>query len=186
MKHYINSRSEFTGGNRAAAFVPFGFDYPDTWRLSSGADTSDQNNYVELIHAMQIQGDSKNVEQIAVGAFRSKGGNPAAVSPEAVAQFIEQVEEKIRPGFINYRRVSQGPTRVNGYNGYDYRSEGTQDDDGQTVQIYVRCLALTPGTGQNGVFILMVSSSYVPDMHSANDVGVKGGTGVFLNSFRFQ
>src|SRR5207245_7182734 len=95
------------------------------------------------------------------------------------AEFARTVHE--------YRKVSQGETKVGVYNGYELRFAGVSRNTAKgDIKIWGRVVFLPPPDGgKNGVTLLMLATSLAPELKSVNDVGVKGELPMMLESFRF-
>jgi hypothetical protein len=91
-------------------------------------------------------------------------------------------------GFPEYRKVSEGPTKVNSLDGYEFRfvsvSKGTEKGD---IELWGRVIFLPPGVSgeQAGATLILLATSLAPELSGVDDVGVKGEMPVILESFRF-
>ena len=97
------------------------------------------------------------------------------------------MSKQLASGFPEYRKVSEGPTRVGAYDGYEFHFEGMSRDTAKgDVKIWGRVVFLPPPSGGNtGVTLLMLTTSLAPELTSIDDVGVKGELPMVLESFRF-
>jgi hypothetical protein len=90
--------------------------------------------------------------------------------------------------FPEYHKVSEGPTKINSMDAYEFRfeslSKGTEKGD---IQVWGRVVFLPSGTpGQTtGATLIMLATSLAPELSGVNDVGAKGQSPVILDSFRF-
>ena len=88
----------------------------------------------------------------------------------------------------DYRKVSEGPTKVNSLQGYEFRweglSKGTERGD---IQLWGRVIFLPTGNQRDsaGATLTMLTTSLAPELSSVEDVGEKGEGPVILDSFRF-
>ena len=91
-------------------------------------------------------------------------------------------------GFPEYQKVSEGPTKINSLDGYEFRftsvSKGTEKGD---INLWGRVVFLPTGVegDQNGATIIMLATSLAPELSGVQDVGEKGQMPVILESFRF-
>ncbi len=91
-------------------------------------------------------------------------------------------------GFPGYRKVSEGPTKINNLDGYEFRfvsvSKGTEKGD---INLWGRVVFLPTGVSgdQTGATLIMLATSLAPELSGVEDVGEKGEMPVILESFRF-
>jgi hypothetical protein len=87
-----------------------------------------------------------------------------------------------------YRKVSEGPTKVNSMDAYEFRwdglSKGTEKGD---LRLWGRVIFLPTGNNgdSNGAILSMFTTSLAPELSSVEDVGERGEAKVILDSFRF-
>ncbi len=102
---------------------------------------------------------------------------------------MEVLSKTLGSNFPEYRKVSEGPTKVNSLDGYEFRfvsvSKGTEKGD---IQIWGRVIFLPTGVAgeQAGATLIMLATSLAPELSGVEDVGVKGQMPVILESFRFE
>ena len=93
--------------------------------------------------------------------------------------------KKVLPG---YRKVSEGPTKINSLDAYEFRyvglSKGTERGD---LQLWGRVVFVPTGKAgdTNGAVLTMFTTSLAPELSSIEDVGSRGEMPVILDSFRF-
>ncbi|MDQ1729045.1 MAG: hypothetical protein QOD33_1170, partial [Pyrinomonadaceae bacterium] len=89
--------------------------------------------------------------------------------------------------FPGYRKVSEGPTRVNSLDGYEFRFvSSSADSENGDLQLWGRVIFLPSGTaGANGATLVMLATSRAPELSGVEDLGVKGELPLILDSFRF-
>ena len=117
----------------------------------------------------------------------SVGTRPRERLRSCSSSLAENLSKQLSTGFPEYRKVSEGPTRVGAYDGYEFRFEGMSRDTAKgDVNIWGRVVFLPPPSGGNtGVTLLMLTTSLAPELKSIDDVGVKGELPMVLESFRF-
>ncbi len=104
--------------------------------------------------------------------------------PQRVKEFSNSLA-KIIP---DYRKVSEGPTKVNSMDGYEFRweglSKGTERGD---LKLWGRVIFLPTGKegDTTGATLSMLCTSLAPELSSVEDVGERGEAPVILESFRF-
>ena len=176
LAHYENTREGRTG-NLAENYVDFSFDYPKTWTIRT-ADP-DNINYVTAERSV----DEKTYENLNVGYF-----SPAPTDEQNQAlyrQVLGQIEGQFSQQFRDFRKVTDGPTRVGSYDGYNALYDGWVERNGQRIDVFVRAIFIPNPGGGNGVSMMMIGTSFNPDLKEANDLGTKGELPVLLESFRF-
>lgn len=101
---------------------------------------------------------------------------------------VEEYSAALAKAFDEYRKVSEGPTKVNSLDGYEFRwegvSKGTEKGD---IQLWGRVIFLPTGTDGDtaGATLSMLSTSLAPELSSAEDIGQKGEATVILDTFKF-
>ena len=125
-------------------------------------------------------------ENFAVRYYDSKGTYEADLPdlPKQVEDFSASLK-KVIPG---YQKVSEGPTKINSLDGYEFRwvglSKGTERGD---LQLWGRVVFVPTGKAgdTNGAVLTMFTTSLAPELSSIEDVGSRGEMPVILDSFRF-
>jgi hypothetical protein len=164
---YVNSRAGFTG-KLSDNYVDFSFDYPSAWTR-----VTDSSNFVKV----EKKAGSDTVENFAVGWV----SGPASMLP----QFAEQLSEQTSRGFPQYKKVSEGETKIGPYDGYEFRFSSHMSTAEGEADIWGRIVLLPSDGGRKGAALVMLASSRSPDVHGPEDVGEKGELPTILNSFRF-
>ena len=106
-------------------------------------------------------------ENFAVGWYTSKGTYEADLP--TFPQLVELLSANLSRGFPEYRKVSEGPTKINSMDGYEFRfvslSKGTEKGD---IQVWGRVVFLPTGNeGQTaGATLIMLATSLAPDIRS--------------------
>lgn len=112
-------------------------------------------------------------------------GDPA-VDARLWPQLVTQSAQGMSRGIPNFRVVDQGPTTVGGTSAYQLRFTGRVDQaGGQGLDVWGRAI-IVPGTGgaRRGAYLILLATSASQEVRSLDDVGVRGGLPVILNSFR--
>jgi hypothetical protein len=174
-KQYVNSRQGRTG-NLAQNFVDFSFDYPDNWEI----DPNPAPNFVRVERKLDA-GDDGNFtqENFAVGWVSATG---TALDKQLMPQLATQFNTQFAAQFPNYKKVSEGETKIGAYDGYEFRFTAEKNN----VEFWGRVAMLAPPAGQKkGVALVMIASDRAPELTGVEDVGEKGELPVILESFRF-
>jgi hypothetical protein len=179
---FANSTTNLDG-KLAEHYIEFTFYYPETWLTDKRAGVTGASNFVKVERRLPPDFTQEN---FAVGWYRSKG-NFEADSP-TFPNLVEQLGTSLAKIFPEYRKVSEGPTKVNSLDGYEFRfvslSKGTEKGD---LQLWGRVIFLPTGVeGQTaGATLIMLATSLAPELSGVEDVGVKGEMPVILDSFKF-
>lgn len=163
-------------------YADFSFYYPRSWELDTKAGGEGSSNFVKVERKLPPDFTQEN---FAVGYYESNGTVEAdrPVYPSLVRSF----DSKLSAAFPEYRKVSEGETKINSISGYEFRfqsvSRGTEKGD---ITIWGRVVFLPPGTegDKRGVTLLMLATSVAPELTSIDDVGVRGELPVILNTFK--
>ncbi|MEK6281769.1 MAG: hypothetical protein AABN95_15555 [Acidobacteriota bacterium] len=179
---FANSNSNLDG-KLAEHYFDFSFYYPNSWQTDQKAGTPGASNFVKVERRLPPDFTQEN---FAVGWYTSRGTYEADES--TFPQLVEILGASLAKGFPEYRKVSEGPTKVNSLDGYEFRfvsvSKGTEKGD---IDLWGRVIFLPPGVSgeQAGATLILLATSLAPELSGVDDVGVKGETPVILESFRF-
>jgi hypothetical protein len=179
---FTNSQANLDG-KLAEHYFDFSFYYPKAWTADPRAGVPGANNFAKVERMLPPDFTQEN---FAVGWYTSKGTFEA--DKPTFPQLVEILGSSLAKGFPDYRKVSEGPTKVNSLDGYEFRfvsvSKGTEKGD---IQLWGRVVFLPPGTQgeQTGATLIMLATSLAPELNGIDDVGAKGEMPVILESFRF-
>jgi hypothetical protein len=179
---FVNSKDNLDG-KLAEHYLDFSFYYPSSWEPDAKAGVPGASNFAKVERRLPPDFTQEN---FAVGWYTSKGTFEADRS--AFPQLTEIFSQNLARTFPEYRKVSEGPTKINSLDGYEFRfvsgSKGTEKGD---LQLWGRVVFLPTGEeGQaTGATLIMLSTSLAPELSGVSDVGEKGEMPVILQSFRF-
>lgn len=179
---FANSK-ENLDGKLAEHYINFSFYYPKSWEKDPRAGVTGASNFVKVERRLPPDFTQEN---FAVGWYTSKGSYEAD-SP-TFPQLVELLGESLSKNFPEYRKVSEGPTKINSLDGYEFRfvslSKGTEKGD---IQVWGRVVFVPTGvSGESaGATLIMLATSLAPELSGVEDVGAKGEMPVILESFRF-
>lgn len=179
---FANSK-ENLDGKLAEHYVDFSFYYPSTWAVDPKAGVPGASNFAKVERRLPPDFTQEN---FAVGWYTSKGTFEA--DEPTFPQLVELLGESLAKPFPEYRKVSEGPTKINSLDGYEFRfvsvSRGTEKGD---IQLWGRVVFLPSGVAgnQTGATLIMLATSLAPELTGIKDVGSKGEIPVILDSFRF-
>jgi hypothetical protein len=174
-KQYVNSRVG-RSGKLADNFVDFSFYYPDGWEI----DDDPAPNFVRVERKM-VDDDGGNFtqENFAVGWVSATG---TALDKQLMPKLAAQFNTQFAAQFPNYKKVSEGETKIGPYEGYEFRFTAEKNE----VNFWGRVAMLPPPSGQTkGVALVMIASDRAPELTGVEEVGEKGELPVILESFRF-
>jgi hypothetical protein len=103
-------------------------------------------------------------------------------------KLVEQKSNSLAKQIPEYKKVSEGPTKVNSMQGYEFRWEGlSKGTDRGDLKLWGRVIFLPTGTeGEStGATLTMLTTSLAGELSSVEDVGSQGQMPVILDSFRF-
>ncbi len=179
---FTNSQEKLDG-KLAEHYLDFSFYYPNTWEVDPKAGVPGASNFAKVERRLPPDFMQEN---FAVGWYTSKG--TFAADEPTFPQLVELLGASLAKGFPEYRKVSEGPTKINSLDAYEFRfvsvSRGTEKGD---IQLW-GCVVFVPtgvtGT-QTGATLVMLATSLAPELSGVKDVGIKGEIPVILDSFRF-
>lgn len=170
-------------GKLAEHYLDFSFYYPDNWTVDPKAGVSGASNFAKVERRLPPDFTQEN---FAVGWYTSKG--TVAADESTFPQLVQVLGSSLANSFPGYRKVSEGPTKVNTLDGYEFRfvsvSKGSEKGD---IQVWGRVIFLPTGVSGNetGATLVMLTTSLAPELSGVEDVGEKGQMPVILESFRF-
>ncbi len=179
---FANSSSNLEG-KLAEHYIDFSFYYPNTWQTDPKAGVPGASNFVKVERRLPPDFTQEN---FGVGWYTSKGTFEADES--TFPQLVEILGASLARGFPEYRKVSEGPTKINSLDAYEFRfvsvSKGTEKGD---IDLWGRVIFLPPGVSgeQTGATLILLATSLAPELSGVDDVGEKGEMPVILESFRF-
>ena len=175
--------SDNLDGKLAEHYFDFSFYYPESWERDPKSGVPGASNFVGVNRNL-----SKDFPQetFAVSWYTSTGTFVGDLPsyPERVEEYSNSLAKRIP----EYKKVSEGPTKINSMQGYEFRweglSRGTEHGD---LQLWGRVVFLPTGTEGDtaGATLTMLGTSLAGELSSVEDVGEKGQSPVILESFRF-
>ncbi|HKO99470.1 MAG TPA: hypothetical protein VJU86_20890 [Pyrinomonadaceae bacterium] len=179
---FANSSSNLDG-KLADHYFDFSFYYPDAWQTDPKAGVPGASNFVKVERRLPPDFTQEN---FAVGWYTSRGTYEADES--TFPQLVEILSASLARGFPEYRKVSEGPTKVNSMDAYEFRfesvSKGTEKGD---LDLWGRVIFLPTGVSgeSTGATLILLATSLAPEVSGVENVGVTGQMPVVLESFRF-
>ena len=178
---FVNSRAKLDG-KLAEHYVEFSFYYPRTWQKDPKAGVPGATNFAKVERRLPPDFTQEN---FAVGWYSSTGSEEGdrAVFP----MLADNLSKQFAKAFSEYKKVSEGSTKAGRYDGYEFRFESaSRNTEHGDIKIWGRVIFVPPTDGSNnGVTLLMLTTSLAPELRSVDDVGVKGELPMMLESFRF-
>ena len=178
---FANSKDNLDG-KLAEHYFDFYFYYPQTWKRDPKAGVPGASNFVLVERSEQ----NFPLENFAVGWYTSTGTFIGDLRnyPKRVEEFSSALAKQ----FPEYRKVSEGPTKINSMQGYEFRWEGlSKGSEKGDVHLWGRVVFLPTGNegDTTGATLTMFSTSAAPELKSVSDVGEAGEMPIILDSFRF-
>ena len=179
---FVNSRDNLDG-KLAEHYFDFSFYYPESWVRDKKSGVAGASNFVKVDKTLPPDFTQEN---FAVGWYTSTGTFALDLQSykDRVAEFSSSLAKRIP----DYRKISEGPTKVNSMQGYEFRweglSKGTEHGD---LKLWGRVIFLPTGNEGDtaGATLSMFTTSLAPELSSVEDVGERGEAPVILESFRF-
>jgi hypothetical protein len=179
---FTNSQTNLDG-KLAEHYLDFSFYYPNTWDVDPKAGVPGASNFAKVERRLPPDYTQEN---FAVGWYSSKG--TFAADESTFPQLVTLLGSTLANGFPEYQKVSEGPTKINSLDAYEFRfvsvSRGSEKGD---IQLWGRVVFLPSGVSgeQTGATLIMLATSLAPELSGVKDVGSKGEMPVILESFRF-
>ena len=179
---FVNAKDKLDG-QLAEHYFDFSFYYPNSWQADPKAGVPGATNFVKV--ERRIPPDFTQ-ENFVVKWYPSTG-----TFVGDLPNFKKQAEEfstSLAKAFPEYKKVSEGPTKVNSMDAYEFKweglSKGTEKGD---LHLWGRVIFLPTGRegDTSGAILSMFTTSLAPELSSVEDVGTKGEAPVILDSFRF-
>ncbi len=179
---FANSQDKLDG-KLAEHYIDFSFYYPSTWEPDPKAGVPGASNFAKVERRLPPDFTQEN---FAVGWYKSKGTFEA--DAPTFPQLVEVLESNLARGFPGYRKLSEGPTKINSLDGYEFRFESvSRNTEKGDLNLWGRVVFLPTGVAgdQTGATLIMLATSLAPELSGVEDVGTKGELPVILDSFRF-
>jgi len=179
---FTNSQANLDG-KLAEHYFDFSFYYPEDWVVDPKAGTAGSGNFAKVERRLPPDFTQEN---FAVRWYESKG-TFASDLPNYPAQ-VGEFSASLAKAFPEYSKVSEGPTKINSLDAYEFRwtgvSRGTVKGD---LQLWGRVVFIPTGVegDKTGAILTMFTTSLAPELSGVDDVGQKGQSPVILESFRF-
>ena len=167
-------------GPLADHYFDFSFYYPQSWTRSQRPSAA---NFVEVERKLP---PNLTQENFVVGWYTSTGTFVGDLP--SYPKRVEEFSNRLAQQFPEYKKVSEGPTKVNSIDGYEFKWEGlSKDSERGDVHLWGRVIFVPTGTEGNttGATLSMFTTSLAPELSSVEDVGTKGEAPVILETFRF-
>jgi hypothetical protein len=179
---FVNSKDKLDGA-LADHYFDFSFYYPKAWQSDPKAGVPGATNFVKV--ERRIPPDFTQ-ENFVVRWYPSTGTLSGDL--QGLPQRVEEFSSSLAKSFPEYRKVSEGATKVNSMDAYEFRweglSKGTEKGD---LRLWGRVIFLPTGKegDATGAILSMFTTSLAPELSSVEDVGQHGEAPVILDSFRF-
>ncbi len=179
---FVNSKDSLDGV-LADHYFDFSFYYPKSWQSDPKAGVPGATNFVKV--ERRIPPDFTQ-ENFVVRWYPSSG--TLAGDLNTLPKKAEEFSASLAKSFPEYRKISEGATKVNSMDAYEFRwegmSRGTEKGD---LKLWGRVIFLPTGKegDATGAVLSMFTTSLAPELSSVEDVGEHGEAPVILESFRF-
>jgi hypothetical protein len=179
----FENSNEKLDGKLAEHYFDFSFYYPQNWKRDPKSGVAGADNFVSVDRSLPPDFTQEN---FAVGWYTSTGtfAGDSASFPQRAEEYSNSLGKRIP----EYKKVSEGPTKVNSMQGYEFRWEGlSKGTDRGDLKLWGRVIFLPTGTDGDtaGATLTMLTTSLAGELSSVEDVGSQGQMPVILDSFRF-
>jgi hypothetical protein len=166
--HYVNSVSAMQNLQLAGNLAFFSFDYPSTWRV-------DPMSGNQAFIAVQRFNGPDAIESFMVLPL------PATVTDQqTMYQALTEWETKLSSN-PTYRRIDESQTTFSGAQALQLRFTLSSS----TGRLRYSRIIIVPGmAGGSGMMVMMFADDGLSDVHSIDELGVKGQLPTILNSFK--
>jgi hypothetical protein len=178
---FVNSKANLEG-KLSEHYVDFSFYYPRSWKSDPKSGVAGASNFVKVERLLP---PDYTQEQFAVAWYES--GGTIETDRDKFPKLVETLNNSYKQ-FPEYRKVSEGDTKINSYDAHEFRFESvSRKTDKGDIKLWGRIVFLPPGVAgeKNGLILLMLATSLAPELSSVSDVGAKGEMPLILDSFRF-
>ncbi len=179
---FENSKEKLDG-KLAEHYFDFSFYYPENWKRDPKSGVSGAANFVLVDRSLPPDFTQEN---FAVGLYTSTGTFIGDLP--SYPQRAEEYSNSLAKRIPDYKKISEGPTKVNSMQGYEFRWEGlSKGTDRGDLKLWGRVIFLPTGTegDSTGATLTMLTTSLAGELSSVEDVGSQGQMPVILDSFRF-
>jgi hypothetical protein len=179
---FVNA-NEKLDGKLAEHYFDFSFYYPQKWTRDPKAGVAGASNFVKVDRMLPPNFTQEN---FAVGWYTSTGTFVGDMP--SFPQRVEEISKSLSKIITDYKKVSEGPTKVNSMDAYEFRWEGVSPGTARgDLNLWGRVIFLPTGKeGDNtGATLSMLCTNLAPELSSLDDVGLRGEAPVILDSFRF-
>ena len=179
---FVNSNAKLDG-KLAEHYLDFSFYYPNSWKRDAKAGVAGATNFVKVERTLS---PALPQENFAVGWYTSTGTFVGDL--QTYSQRVEELSQSLAKNVLEYKKVSEGPTKVNSMDAYEFRWQGVaKDTERGDLNLWGRIIFLPTGNEGDtaGATLTMLCTSLAPELSSVEDVGEHGESPVILKSFRF-
>ena len=179
----FENSNEKLDGTLAERYFDFSFYYPENWKRDPKSGVPGAANFVLVDRSLPPDFTQENFSVSwynSTGTFVGDLPNYPKLAEEKSNSLAKRIPE--------YKKVSEGPTKVNSMQGYEFRWEGlSKGTDRGDLKLWGRVIFLPTGTegDTTGATLTMLTTSLAGELSSVEDVGSQGQMPVILESFRF-
>lgn len=179
----FENSNEKLDGKLAEHYFDFSFYYPENWKRDPKSGVAGAANFVLVDRGLPPDFTQEN---FSVSWYTSTGTFVGDLPN--YPKLVEQKSSSLAKQIPEYKKVSEGPTKVNSMQGYEFRWEGlSKGTDRGDLKLWGRVIFLPTGTegDATGATLTMLTTSLAGELSSVEDVGSQGQMPVILDSFRF-
>jgi hypothetical protein len=179
----FENSNENLDGKLAEHYFDFSFYYRENWKRDPKSGVPGAANFVLVDRSLPPDFTQEN---FAVSWYTSTGTFVGDLPN--YPKLVEEKSSSLAKRIPEYKQISEGPTKVNSMQAYEFRweglSKGTERGD---LKLWGRVIFLPTGTegDTTGATLTMLTTSLAGELSSVQDVGSQGQMPVILDSFRF-
>jgi len=172
-------------GQLKANYVDFAISYPESWELQEYGRDVNAQNFLKIERSAPDKSKGEfTLENLAVGFF--KHANNPQRNAELLPKTVKVLSGQFAAKLTNYKKVSEGPTKIGEYSGYQFLFTSTMKTPAKgEIALWGRAVLLMEPKTTKGVALLMLASSLAPEIKGPADIGVKGELPAILKTFKF-
>ncbi|MDQ3821183.1 MAG: hypothetical protein M3362_26365, partial [Acidobacteriota bacterium] len=193
-KSYVN-KAEGLRTELREAFVDFSLDYPASWKLVRGSDP-EAEYFIKLTDSQPdapIEREFLSVLQFNLSKRCVSLDDPEIKDTlsKLLGQVLDETFKHITLSFTAREKIDERRITIGKYDAYELRFRAVSANEGSNkIPVWGRIIlipgVMKVGQGTRGVGLLMYASALAPEIKGIEDVGVKGGLRVALDSFKLS
>lgn len=182
MTRYVNTR-EGTHPTLQDQFLPFRFDYPEEWTISTSMENP--GNFVQVNPRRSLMALVTSGDIFSVGPMKLQEIGTHEENLALARDLVGLLEQQAGASFLRYRHDTMGVTTIDGMEGYEVRFIAQPKSLGNIPAgtVLGRFVVVPTESDHGGFVLMMLTDSGSAGVHRTLDVGERGTLGAVLRSF---